>query len=52
MYDLTEYSNNYAKTSWQNYTDEPDDIVMTNSFKFKVRITGKSLKLVMQKMLK
>ena len=44
MYNLTEYSTNYSKTSgsfWQYYKDEPDDN-LTNSvtFKSKVKITG------------
>ena len=46
MYDLTEYSNNYLKTSgslWQYYKDEPDDnIADSELFKSKVKITGKT----------
>ena len=56
MYNLIEYSDNYAKTtgsSWQYCKDIPalnanNDIIIfaegntTNSFKFKVKITGKT----------
>ena len=46
MYNLIEYSNNYAKTSgslWQYYRDEPNDnLANSESFKFKVKITGKT----------
>ena len=47
MYNLIEYSNNYSKTSgslWQYYRDEPNDNSKANSesFKFKVKITGKT----------
>ena len=46
MYKLTEYSNNYLKTSgslWQYYKDEPNDnIAGSESFKSKVKITGKA----------
>ena len=46
MYNLVEYSNNYSKTSgslWQYYKDDPNDnIVQSESFKFKIRITGKT----------
>ena len=45
MYNL-EYSDNYAKTSgslWQYYRDEPDDnLANSESFEFKVKITGKT----------
>ena len=46
MYNLIEYSDNYAKTSgslWQYYRDEPN-IVLANSesFKSKIKITGKT----------
>ena len=45
-YNLIEYSNNYAKTSgslWQYYRDEPhNNLVDSESFKSKVKITGKS----------
>ena len=39
-YNLTEYSDNYSKTSgnlWQWYRDEPTD---SESFEFKMKITG------------
>ena len=47
MYNLIEYSDNYAKTSgslWQYFRDEPDDnnIEDSKSFKFKIKITGKT----------
>ena len=46
MYNLIEYSDNYAKTSgslWQYYKDEPNDnLANSESFKFKVQITGKT----------
>ena len=46
MYNLIEYSDNYAKKStslWQYLRDEPDDnIEDSESFKFKVKITGKT----------
>ena len=46
MYDLIEYSYNYAKTSgslWQYFRDEPDDdLEDSESFKFKIKITGKT----------
>ena len=46
MYNLIEYSDNYAKTPgslWQYFRDEPDDnIEDPESFKFKVKITGKT----------
>ena len=46
MYNLIENSNNYSKTSeslWQYFKDEPNDnIVDSESFKSKVKITGKS----------
>ena len=46
MYNLIEYSDNYAKTSgslWQYYRDEPN-IVLANSesCKSKIKITGKT----------
>ena len=45
MYNLIEYSN-YAKTSgslWQYYRDEPNNnLANAESFKFKVKITGKT----------
>ena len=44
MYNLTEYSDNYSKTSgslWQYYKDEPNDnLANSESFKSKVKITG------------
>ena len=47
MYNLIEYSDNYAKTSgslWQYFRDEPDDnnIEDYESFKSKIKITGKT----------
>ena len=46
MYNLIEYSDNYAKTSerlWQYYRDEPNNIIAdSESFKFKIKITGKT----------
>ena len=46
MYDLIEYSNNYAKTSGilcQYYRDEPNDnLTYSESFKSKIKITGKT----------
>ena len=46
MYNLIEYSDNYAKTSgklWQYYRDEPDDnLADSQSFKSKMKITGKT----------
>ena len=47
MYNLIEYSDNYAKTSgssWQYFRDEPDDnnIEDSDSFKSKIKITGKT----------
>ena len=46
MYNLIEYSDNYAKTSgslWQHFRDEPDDnIEDSESFKSKIKITGKT----------
>ena len=47
MYNLIEYSDNYAKTSgslWQYFRDEPDDnnIEDSKSFKAKIKITGKT----------
>ena len=44
MYNLIEYSDNYSKTSgslWQYYKDDPNNnIADSESFKFKVKITG------------
>ena len=46
MYNLIEYSDNYAKTSgswWQYYRDEPNDnLANSKSFKSKIKITGKA----------
>ena len=47
MYNLIEYSNNYSKTSgslWQYYKDDPNDnMAESESFKSKIKITGKIL---------
>ena len=46
MYNLIEYSDNYSKTSgslWQCYKDDPNvNLENSESFKFKVKITGKT----------
>ena len=46
MYNLIEYSDNYAKTSgslWQYYRNEPNDTSAdSKSFKSKIKITGKN----------
>ena len=46
MYNLIEYSDNYAKTTgslWQYSRDEPDDnLEDSESFKSKIKITGKT----------
>ena len=46
LYNLLEYSDNYAKTSgrlWQYYRDEPNNILAdSESFKSKIKITGKT----------
>ena len=46
MYNLIEYSDNYAKTSgclWQYYKDDPNDNTADcQLFKYKVKITGKT----------
>ena len=46
MYNLIEYSDNYSKTSgslWQHYKyDLNDNLVSSESFKYKVNITGKT----------
>ena len=48
MYNLIEYSHNYAKTTrslWQYFRDEPvanNDIEYSKSFKSKIKITGKT----------
>ena len=47
MYSFIEYSDDYSKTSWslwQYYKDEPNDnLVNSESFKSKVKITGNTL---------
>ena len=46
MYNFIEYSGNYSKTSgslWQYYKDDPNDnMADSESFKYKVKITGKT----------
>ena len=46
MYSLIEHSDNYSKTSgslWQYYKDDTnDDLVRSESFKSKIKITGKT----------
>ena len=46
VYNLVEYSDNYAKTSgslWQYYRDEPNDsLADSESFKSKIKVTGKT----------
>ena len=46
MYNLVEYNDNYSKTSrslWQYYKDDPNDnIADSESFKSKIKITGKT----------
>ena len=46
IYNLIEYSDNYAKTTgclWQYFRDEPDDdLEHSESFKSKLKITGKT----------
>ena len=46
MYNLIEYSDNYAKTSgslWQYFSDEPDDnLEDSESFKSKIKIARKN----------
>ena len=46
MYNLFEYSDNYSKTSgslYQYYKDDPNDnLADSESFKYKVKITGKT----------
>ena len=46
MYNLTEYSDNYLKTSgslWQYFKDDPNDnITQSESFKSKIKITRKT----------
>ena len=47
IYNLIEYSDNYSKPSrslWQYYRDNPNDnITQSESFKHKIKITGKTL---------
>ena len=56
MYNLIENSDNYCKTSgslWQYYKDDPNDSMEdSESFKSKVKITGKLLTMEIQKMLR
>ena len=46
MYNLIEYSDDYSKTSgsfWQYYKDDPNNnITQSESFKSKIKITGKT----------
>ena len=46
MYNLTEYSDNYAKTTGslrQYFRDEPNDVLRNSkTFKSKIKITGKT----------
>ena len=46
MYNLIEYSGNYSKQSgslWQYYKDDPNNkMTQSNSFKSKIKITGKT----------
>ena len=46
MYNLIEYSDNYAKTTgclWQYFRDDPNDhLADSESFKSKIKITGKT----------
>ena len=46
MYNLIEYTDNYSKTSgslWQFYKDDPNDnITQSESFRSKIKITGKT----------
>ena len=46
MHNLTQYSDSYSKTSgtlWQYFRDDPNDnIVASDSLKFKISITGKT----------
>ena len=47
IYNLIEYSNNYARTTgslWQYFRDDPNDnLADSKSFKSKIKITGKTL---------
>ena len=46
MHNLIEYNDNYSKTSgslWQYYRDDPNDnIIQSESFKYKIKIIGKA----------
>ena len=46
MYNLIEYCDNYSKTSgslWKYYKDDPNDNIQNSeSFKYKIKITGKT----------
>ena len=46
MYNLIEYSNNYSKTLgslWSYYKNDPNDnITQSESFKYKIKITGQT----------
>ena len=46
MYNLIEYSDNYVKTTgslWQYFRDDPNDnLAESESFKSKIKITGKT----------
>ena len=46
MFNLIEYSDSYSKTSgsfWQYYKNDPNDnITQSESFKSKIKITGKT----------
>ena len=45
MYNLIECSNNYLETSeslWQYYREHLNDNMQSESFKYKIKITGKT----------
>ena len=56
IYNLTEYSDNYSKTSgslWQYYKDDPNNnIRKSESFQYKIKTQEKLLQQVIQKMSK
>ena len=56
LYNLIEYSDNYAKTTgslWQYFRDDPNDnLADSESFQSKIKITGKLLLMITKKMLK
>ena len=56
MYNLTEYRDNYSKTSgglWQCYKDDPNNnLADSGSFKYKIKITENTLTMEIKKMLK